>query len=165
MKRILSVILLSSISSVSYAENEYYHWDNDSAMTIKMDKNNNISSGLLARISHSVDRKKRIYIERYYRKGDNYKDCFNLKEGAALGYSLYYIIEGQSVEMVGYCRENNDGYKYISATPATNRGLNFLINKLKANRYVKIKAISGMDSYVSAQGFIRAWNSPSNNPL
>lgn len=70
----------------------------------------------------------------------------------------------QAISMSVWCNKHSDHYK-ISATPTTEKGLEFVINTfLKATVNISIEG-SGYSYPVSVEGFSKVWNNKSNKVL
>lgn len=63
---------------------------------------------------------------------------------------------GQHVKMHSFCNHNGT-YSYISATPATQKGAQFVVNEFKRQKNVRIE-FADFNVVMPATGFSRAWS-------
>ncbi|WP_318465447.1 hypothetical protein [Photobacterium leiognathi] len=169
MKRLLSLTalslsLLSGSTFASSGEVSYFSWSDDNAASLYLDGGIDNSKGIIVKIGQSEGGDKRLYINRHYPKGDNFSGCIGKTYEDDIGY-LYYEIDNQAVKMYAFCNTDSSNNNYVSATPVSNKGQAFLLNKFKSKQYVKIKAVDNLELNISAKGFTKAWNSPANNPI
>ena len=74
-----------------------------------------------------------------------------------------YIVESQKIKMWEYCNLTREGSRYLLATPKTEDGLKFIINKFKTKEvsegvvHVVSPWVDGID--LSTFGFSNSWSS------
>jgi TPR repeat protein len=131
------------------------------------------------------DRAMSRYINRYleytwyegtisFSRGGDKRLYFSIKEDKNIcqpndhknenSYSVWEINK-QAISMIIFCKKSNKDFYYLSATPKTDQGDDFIVNAfLKSSGDILIKG-SGYSFPISAIGFTKAWSGKSNKAL
>jgi len=138
---------------------ETNNWDlrNDWSVTRYTDNKFNIEF-INSHLGFSENQEKRIYFE----IPQKLKKCLPADYSTAAGSFLETVWEfnNQAIKITMFCKAySNSEETYISATPSSVEGHNFIINAFKkSSKPIMIKG-AGLEFPVSAKGFSKVWGS------
>jgi len=108
-----------------------------------------------------------------FSKGGNKRLYFSIMEDKNLcdpddyknSPTTTWEVDQQAISMITFCDKSHKDFYYISATPKSEQGLNFIVDTLsRSNSDVIIKG-SGYSFPISSSEFTKSWNRKSNTAL
>lgn len=111
-------------------------------------------------IGHSKNGEQRLYIKPF--SFDKHPRC-NTYSGPD---TITMTFNDQAVKMLKFCSDYTDSNSaYYTYTPATEKGLLFIVNLFKTSTTPIKLTFDGDTVYVPVRGFTRAWNSSGGNAI
>ena len=158
MKRTLVTILALISTSISHAGDSIYYWGEVKPNQAATTTSTRIA---VAEIGHNKGGNQALFFTIVKRPWAS-PVCDEVNDTPETSVAKF---DGQAVQVYYWCRASSDNEdKYVQITPATHRGVAFVMGKFRRANQVQF-SFGDVDVPLSAQGFVKAWNSAGGDAL
>ncbi len=136
---------------------------NDFRQGVHAEAENNVL-GMMIGYSENGSKKPLFALYPNARDLDNARSDCHLIEGKKFKFGVI-VVNNQGIKVAWVCHKYDDGNDFYQLAPATEAGINFIVNTFKKSKDMVKVEVGGISYYLDSKGFTKSWNSLGDKAL